>query len=72
MSKDAKAVLAAALALPDVDRAMIVDRLLDSLTDIDGMSDEELEAELDRRADEYTRDPSVATPWSEFRWNDPV
>jgi putative addiction module component (TIGR02574 family) len=78
MSSDPQAILAAALALPESDRAMIAERLLDSLpdddkdlNDVDLMSDEELEAELERRAAEYAKDPSVAIPWSEFRWDDP-
>ena len=73
MSETAEAILAAAMSLPDDDRAMIVERLLGSLPDddVDGMSDESLEAELDRRAAEHANDPSVVTPWTEFRWDDP-
>jgi len=36
----------------------------------DSAADDELGAELDRRAAEYARDPSVAAPWKEFRWDD--
>jgi putative addiction module component (TIGR02574 family) len=74
MNTDVKTILAAALALPDADRAMIAERLLESLpseADVDSMTDEEFAAELERRRQEYARDPSVAIPWSEFRWDDP-
>jgi putative addiction module component (TIGR02574 family) len=73
MNADPQAILDAALALPEADRAMIAERLFESLPadDVDRMSDEELEAELERRAEEHAKDPSVAIPWSEFRWDDP-
>jgi putative addiction module component (TIGR02574 family) len=73
MSTDPQAILAAALALPEPDRVLIAHRLLESLPDddVDAMNDEELEAELERRVAEHAKDPSIAIPWSEFRWDDP-
>ena len=72
MNADPKAILAAALALPESDRAMIAERLLESLSlTTDGLDDEALIAELERRRAEHERDPSVVIPWSEFRWDDP-
>jgi putative addiction module component (TIGR02574 family) len=68
MSEQTNSVLAAALALPETDRAFLAERLLDSLpSEPDQLSDQELERELDRRFEEYQRDPSVAVPWSEVR-----
>ncbi|HEY1375176.1 MAG TPA: addiction module protein [Gemmataceae bacterium] len=73
MSETAESILAAALTLPDAEREALVERLIESLPheDVDEMTDDELEAELDRRAAEYAQDPSVAIPWTEFRWDDP-
>jgi putative addiction module component (TIGR02574 family) len=73
MSETAESILAAAMSLPDNDRAMIAERLLGSLPedDVDGMTDQELEEELDRRAEEHAKDPTVVTPWTEFRWDSP-
>jgi putative addiction module component (TIGR02574 family) len=75
MSSDAQAILTAALALPESDRAMIAERLLESLESpplsTDDLDEEALLAELERRRAEHQRDPSVVIPWSEFRWDDP-
>jgi putative addiction module component (TIGR02574 family) len=71
MSDKAKSVLEAALGLPPDDRNFIIDQLAKSLppSPIDAMSDHDLELELDRRAAEFARDPSVASPWKEFDWD---
>jgi putative addiction module component (TIGR02574 family) len=71
MSDRTKSVLEAALKLPPNDRSFIIDQLAKTLppSPIDVMSDEELEVELDRRATEFARDSSVATPWKEFDWD---
>jgi putative addiction module component (TIGR02574 family) len=61
-----QAVFDAALALPEIQRMLLAERLLDSLrSDLSETSDEELLGELNRRAAEFKRDPSVAIPWSE-------
>jgi putative addiction module component (TIGR02574 family) len=69
MSKNALAILDAALALPDADREMMVERLLESLPlTTDGLDDEALSAELARRKAEHERDPSVVRLWSEVKY----
>jgi len=71
MSETAQAILAAALSLPEEEREELVERLMESLPpSTDEMDDETLLAELERRRAEYERDPSVAIPWSEFRWSE--
>ncbi len=68
MSDQTQAVLDAALALSVTERELLVRRLLESLPSaVDEMNDEELEAELDRRWEEYQRDPSAGIPWSEIK-----
>ena len=61
-----QAVFDAALALPETERMLLVERLLDSLpADVDDLNDEELLAELDRRRAEIQRDPSIGILWTE-------
>jgi len=61
-----QAVFDAALALPETERMLLVERLLDRLpADTDNLSDEELLAELHRRRAEIQRDPSMGIPWTE-------
>lgn len=68
MDPKCRAVLDAALELPEADRAIIAETLLDTLApDVDGLTDDELEAELDRRLREALDDPSATIPWSELR-----
>ena len=68
MSSDLQTILDAALALSDDDREIIADRLLASLPlTTDGLDDESLSAELNRRKAEHERDPSVVRPWSEIK-----
>lgn len=58
-------LLSQALQLPEADRARIAERLLSTLSpDARELSEAELEAELDRRLEEYERDPTTAVPWS--------
>jgi putative addiction module component (TIGR02574 family) len=68
MSSETQAVFDAALALPETDRALLVERLLESLPpDADELTEEEFAAELDRRHAEFLRDPSIGIPWEEVR-----
>lgn len=71
MSTAVADLLAAAMKLSEEDRQELADRLLDSLdpdpTGINGMTDEEFEAELNRRAEELRRDPSAGIPWEEVK-----
>lgn len=74
MSDRAKSVLEAALALPDQDRGFVIDHLIKSMppSPIDSMTDDEVEAELERRAAEFANDPTVATPGKDFDWHKEV
>ena len=68
MDTKSKAVLDAALELPEAERAWVAEELLTSLApEVDGVTDDELAAELDRRLDEARRDPSASIHWSELR-----
>ena len=67
MDANTKAVFDAALALPEAERAALVEQLLLTLSPDDDMTDEELAAELERRLDEYRNDPSTAVPWSRLK-----
>jgi putative addiction module component (TIGR02574 family) len=68
MNSQTQAILDAALALPEVERALLVERLLETLSpEPDQRTEEELAAELDRRFAEFQQDPSVAIPWSKVK-----
>jgi putative addiction module component (TIGR02574 family) len=68
MTPQTQALVDAALALPEAERALLVERLLETLPPEPGeLNEDQLEAELDRRFDEYQRDPSVGIPWSEIK-----
>jgi putative addiction module component (TIGR02574 family) len=68
MNPQNQAVFDAALALPEEERALLAERLLETLSpETNDQTDDELAAELDRRFAEYQRDPSVAVPWSEIK-----
>ena len=71
MSVRSASLLAAALELPEAERAALVARLLDSLdptvVETEPMTEEELVAELDRRADEMRRDPDAGIPWEQVQ-----
>jgi putative addiction module component (TIGR02574 family) len=68
MSDQTQAVLQAALALSATERELLVQRLLESLpSTVDELNDEEFADELDRRWEEYQRDPSAGIPWSEIK-----
>jgi len=71
MSERVAALLAEALKLSEDERAELADQLYDSIDgppcDYEGMTEEEFKAELDRRHDEFLRDPSVGIPWEEVK-----
>ena len=70
MSEQAATLLAEALKLPEAERTALADQLYESVDpepDVDSMTDEEFKAELDRRHEEYLRDPSVAIPLEEVK-----
>jgi putative addiction module component (TIGR02574 family) len=64
------AIVEAALALPAADRAVVVERLLESLppeNDFNDLDDDAFFAELERRSLEFASDPSAGIPWSEVK-----
>jgi putative addiction module component (TIGR02574 family) len=66
MSNPHQAIHDAAMALPEAERILLVERLLESLSDeAEELTDDALFAELERRRQEFERDPSVAIPWSD-------
>jgi putative addiction module component (TIGR02574 family) len=71
MSDRSASLLAAALQLPDVERAELVTGLLDSLdaadADAEELSEDEFVAELERRAEEMRRDPDAGIPWEQVQ-----
>jgi putative addiction module component (TIGR02574 family) len=71
MSDRSASLLAAALQLPEEERAELAAGLLDSLdpatADAEPLTEDELVAELDRRADEMRRDPDAGIPWEQVQ-----
>jgi len=71
MSDRSASLLAAALQLPEEERAEVAAGLLDSLdpsaADVEPLTEDELVAELDRRADEMRRDPTAGIPWEQVQ-----
>ena len=68
MSDQTQLILETALSLPETERLAIAETLLQSVPDdIEALDDAAFAAELDRRWNEFQRDPSVAVPWSEVR-----
>jgi putative addiction module component (TIGR02574 family) len=71
MSERTAALLAEALKLSNPERQELVDGLLNSIdsesSDIDSLSEEDFEKELNRRHEEFLRDPSVGIPFEEVK-----
>jgi putative addiction module component (TIGR02574 family) len=68
MNPQNQVIFDAALGLPETERALLAERLLESLPPAsDPLPDDELTAELERRWAEFRQDPSVAMPWSEVK-----
>ena len=68
MNAQTPRILDEALALPDAERAILLERLLESASqEEEEMTDDELFAELQRRHAEFEKDPTVAIPWSELK-----
>jgi putative addiction module component (TIGR02574 family) len=68
MSDRFQSILDAALALPEAERVILIDELMESLpSDTGPLSDEEMYAELMRRHAEFEKDPSIAIPWEEVK-----
>jgi putative addiction module component (TIGR02574 family) len=69
MSDRVQAVYDAAMALPEDERLLLVERLTETLPPPteEPMTEGEFAAELDRRWAEYQRDPSSAVPWDQVK-----
>jgi putative addiction module component (TIGR02574 family) len=70
MSERAATLLTEALKLPEEERAELANQLYASLEgepNINSMSDDEFAKELERRHQEYLRDPSVGVPLEEVK-----
>jgi len=67
MDERTRSLFEAALTLPEGQRLLLAERLLENLPGDSGEhpDDESFAAELDRRYDEFQRDPTVAVPWSD-------
>jgi putative addiction module component (TIGR02574 family) len=53
----------AALRLSETDRAWIAESLLDSLS----LTEDDWEDEIDRRVEEYKKNPEIAPTWDEVK-----
>ena len=70
MTQQVTDLLTTALLLSLAEREELADRLWDSLEPPDAhadMTEEEFAAELERRHQEFLRDPSVGVPWEEVK-----
>ena len=71
MSPETQSVYQAALALPEAERALLIERLTESLTsELDELTDDELYAELERRRAEVEQGLVKPIPWAEFRFEE--
>ena len=68
MTSPNQAVFDAALALPETERVILVERLLESLSpEADELTDKEFFTELERRRAEVEQGLVRPIPWSEVR-----
>jgi putative addiction module component (TIGR02574 family) len=66
MTTEHQAVFHTALTLPEPERVLLVERLLESLSpEPDELTDDEFYAELERRRAEVEADPTSAIPWTD-------
>ncbi len=71
MTAQIKAVFEAALALPETERALLAETLLETLpSPSDELADDELFTELERRRAEFEKDPSSAISAAELLQDD--
>jgi putative addiction module component (TIGR02574 family) len=71
MTAETQAILKAVLALPETERMLLTDELLEAISpDVRPLTEEEFAAELDRRAAEIERDPSMGIPLSDVLQED--
>lgn len=68
MNSHFETILKAALALPEMQRVLLIDELVESLPAKTGpFSDEEITAELERRKEEVENGKVKPIPWEEVR-----
>lgn len=68
MTTTTQTVFEAAMALPEPERLLLVERLLDELSpEADDLNDDELAIELDRRRKEFELGTAEPVPWSRLR-----
>ena len=71
MTNQTQSVFDSALALSESERAILVERLLETLSpEGEDVSDEELFSELERRSAEVDQGVVKPIPWSEFHIED--
>ena len=71
MSSLGQSILDAALALPESDRVLLVERLLETLpSEAEEVTDDELFAELERRSADFDSGRADPVPWSELQKKD--
>ncbi len=69
MSDQNQQVFNAALGLPEAERALLAERLLESLgPELEELTEDELAAELDRRRAEIDQGIVKPIPWSQVRF----
>jgi putative addiction module component (TIGR02574 family) len=67
MNAQTQRILDEVLALPEAERGMLLECLLESTSpEAEEKTDDEMFAELERRHADFEHDPSVAIPWSEL------
>jgi putative addiction module component (TIGR02574 family) len=68
MTTQTKAILDAARALPETERLLLVERLLEDVPlDLDELTEDELFAELQRRREELKAGSVEGIPWSKLK-----
>jgi putative addiction module component (TIGR02574 family) len=71
MTPEHQALVHAALALPEAERAQLVEHLLESLVPEEAsLTDDELFAELERRRAEVEQGSVKPIPWSQVRFEE--
>ena len=68
MTTTTQTVFDAAMALPETERLLLVERLLDELSpEAEELNDDQLVIELDRRRKEFEQGTAQPVPWSQLR-----
>jgi putative addiction module component (TIGR02574 family) len=71
MSPETQSVYQAALALPEAERVLLTERLIEAMSPEEvELSDDELFAELERRRAEVEQGLVTPIPWAEFRFEE--